>query len=73
MPTPISSTAPELRERLQLLYVERALADVSGLSRNGEYMADLEDEIATERVAYIGAAVSEIASLRADLSGPLRG
>lgn len=73
MSIPTPSTAPELRERLLLLYVERALADVSGLSGNTEYMTDLEDEIATERVAYVGVAVSEIASLRADLSGPLRG
>ena len=73
MTIPTPSTAPELRERLQLLYVERARADVSGLSGDAAYMADLEDEIATERIAYVGAAVSEIASLRADLSGPLRG
>ena len=73
MPLPTRSTAPELREHLQLLYVERALAEVAGLAGNAEYMADLEDEIATERTAYVGAAVTEIATLRADLSAPLRG
>ena len=73
MTTPPPATAPALREHLRLLYVERALAAMTGLSGNAEYMADLEDEIATERVAYVGAAVTEIATLRADLSGPLRG
>jgi hypothetical protein len=36
-------------------------------------MADLEDEIAAARSAYVGAAVTEIASLRAELSGPQLG
>jgi hypothetical protein len=34
------------------------------------YMADLDEEIAVTRSAYVGAAVTEIASLRAQLSGP---
>ena len=73
MTTHTIHTATQLREHLQLLYVERALAEFSGLSGNAEYMADLEDEIATERDAYVGAAVTEIATLRGELSGPLRG
>jgi hypothetical protein len=33
-------------------------------------MADLEREIERSQAAYVGAAVTEIASLRAQLSGP---
>jgi hypothetical protein len=36
-------------------------------------MDDLEDEIAHTRDAYVGAAVTEIAILRAELSGRLEG
>jgi hypothetical protein len=36
-------------------------------------MDDLADEIMATRHAYVGAAVTEIAILRADLSGPLYG
>jgi len=61
------------REHLQLLLAERALAGVEGLSGNAAYMTDLEDEIAATRDAYVGAAVTEIAILRAGLSGRLQG
>ena len=70
---PPMGTASELRNHLALLYAERAAAGLEGLSDNREYMADLEDEIAAEREAYAGAAVTEIALLRAALSGPLQG
>ena len=70
--TSFAGTA-DLREHLELLYVERALAGLEGLSANRRYMADLEDEIAATRHAYVGTAVTEIAALRAELSGPLRG
>jgi len=69
---PITS-APALAERLRELYAERALAQVEGLTDNGLYLADLDHEIATFRSAYTGAAVTEIATLRARLSGPLQG
>ena len=70
--TPIQ-TAADVRERLQLLFAERALATVEGLSGNVHYMSDLDDEIAATRAAYVGAAVTEIATLRAELSGRLEG
>lgn len=66
-------TAAELRLHLAELHAERAAADLEGLSANREYMDDLADEIAAERHAYVGTAVTEIAILRAALSGPLRG
>jgi hypothetical protein len=34
------------------------------------FISDLDDELAATRAAYIGAAVTEIATLRAELSGP---
>ena len=62
-----------LREQLALLESERAAATLNGLADNGLYMADLHDELEAVRSAYLGAAVTEIASLRAALGAPLRG
>jgi hypothetical protein len=61
--------APEIAERLRMLYVERALAEREGLGANRRYMDDLEQEISGCRDAYVGAAVTEIAVLRGALSG----
>ena len=72
-PSTTTHSAADLREDLRLLYVERALAELNGLDTNLAYMADLEDDIESHRQAFIGAAVTEIASLRAALSGPLAG
>jgi hypothetical protein len=66
-------SAIEIQDHLQQLQAERALALIEGLEGNATYMADLEDEIAAARSAYVGAAVTEIASLRAELSGPQLG
>jgi hypothetical protein len=66
-------SATEIHTHLQELHLERALAAIEGLDRDAMYMADLEDEIAAVKGAYVGAAVTEIALLRADLSGPLAG
>jgi hypothetical protein len=63
-------SAIEMHDHLQQLHAERALALIEGLEGNAAYMADLDDEIAAARSAYVGAAVTEIASLRAELSGP---
>ncbi len=48
----ITTTAVEVAEHLQLLLVERALAEVEGLGDNATYMADLDEEIAATRDAY---------------------
>jgi hypothetical protein len=66
-------SAIEIQDHLQQLQAERALALIEGLEGDATYMADLEDEIAAARSAYVGAAVTEIASLRAELSGPQLG
>lgn len=62
--------AIRMQNHLQDLQSERALASIEGLSGNSAYMADLDQEIAAIRSAYVGAAVTEIATLRAQLSGP---
>ena len=62
--------ATEIQSRLVELKHERALAESEGLRRVTAYMADLDREIAETLSAYVGAAVTEIASLRAELSGP---
>jgi hypothetical protein len=66
-------SAIEMRNHLQELETERALAVIEGLATSAAYMEDLDDEIAATRHAYIGAAVTEIAVLRAELSAPLLG
>ena len=68
-----TTSAAGLREQLQLLERERATVALTELAANESYMADLLDEIETTRAAYVGAAVTEIASLRAELDGPLFG
>jgi hypothetical protein len=65
--------ASYVKEQLQLLEAERALAHLCALARDPAYMADLEEEIAATRHAYVGSAVVEIAQLRAEVSGPLHG
>ena len=65
--------AIELRLRLSELYAERVLASSQGLAANAEYMADLDDEIAEVTAAYTGAAVTALATLRAELFGPQAG
>ena len=63
----------EIRAQLDRLHLERFEAEAIGLNRCEAYMADLEDEIAECRAAYLGAAVTEIAVARAELFGRLVG
>ena len=65
--------AIDVQVHLNELLVERALARSHGIGSNGAYMADLEDEIAVTRVAYVAAAITEIATLRGSLFGPQAG
>jgi hypothetical protein len=66
-------TATDARQQLQRLQAERLDAVDAGLGENELYMADLESDILASHVAYVALAVTEIASLRAQLSGPQRG
>jgi hypothetical protein len=72
MSTP-TLTATDVKRHLDLLHEERHLAVAIGLAADGAYMADLEEEIVACRAAYVGAAVTEIATMRAELSGTLSG
>jgi hypothetical protein len=64
-----AQSATDLRHHLELLEIERVLALDTALRNDPAYMADLQEEILATRHAYIGSAVTEIASLRAELSG----
>jgi hypothetical protein len=66
-------TTLDLHHQLQALSAERAAAALGGLDRNERYMADLEQEIETVHHAFVGAAVTEIATLRAQLDQPRLG
>jgi hypothetical protein len=67
------TTATDVKQHLMLLREERALAIEAGLGTDLAYMDDLEDEIAATQAAWIGAAVTEIATLRGQLDGPQHG
>jgi hypothetical protein len=60
-------SAFEVQHQLRQLQAERAQAWFAGLVGDSAYMADLDDEIATTSVAYVGAVVTELAVLRAEL------
>jgi hypothetical protein len=66
-------SAIEMQTHLQQLEAERAQALMEGLGGSVAYMADLVEEIEVTRHAYIASAVTEIAVLRAELSGVLEG
>jgi hypothetical protein len=65
--------AIEIQIRLKRLQAERLLASSSRLAVNAAYMADVDDEIAELSAAYAAAAVTDIATLRAELCGPQLG
>ena len=69
----ISRSAADVKAQLEGLYAEQVLARLEGLAEDAAYMADLHDEINATSAAYVGAAVTEIASLRAALDGRLEG
>jgi hypothetical protein len=69
-PTLPGMSAIELQTHLSLLKAERAAAALDGLTSDAAYLATLEEEIAATRGAYVGAAVTEIATLGAELWGP---
>jgi hypothetical protein len=56
--------------KLRRLEAERLDAVEAGLGGNALYMTDLENDIAASRATYVGLALTEIATLRAQLGGP---
>jgi hypothetical protein len=61
-------TSTELRTHLLTLSAERAAASLAGEQAGSA--DDLVAEIEAARHAFVGVAVTEIASFRAQLSGP---
>lgn len=70
-PSPRIETRPALEalRRLEALEEERALAHLTGLTRDPDYLADLDDAVTAASHAYVGLAVTEVAALRAELDG----
>ena len=61
------------RTHLADLREELAAAHAVGLMDHPAYQADLQEEMEIAEAAYVAAAVSEIASFRAQLGGPQQG
>jgi hypothetical protein len=66
-------TTTDYRSQLELALAERFAAVEHGLAANETYMSELDGEIAAIAAAYVGSAVTEIATLRGELSGRLFG
>ena len=64
-----TQTALDALRHLEVLQEERALAHLTGLIHDPDYVADLDDDIESSTHAYVGLAVTEIATLRAELGG----
>ena len=69
----LGMTAVDVRNHLARLDAERSLALSSGVAEVAAYMADLDEEIAFCRELYVASAVTEIATLRAELFGAQTG
>jgi hypothetical protein len=65
--------AYEMRRYLGRLTAERHAASAVRLGDNAVYLRDLEDDLVAARHAFVGLAVTEIATLRGQLSGPQAG
>jgi hypothetical protein len=63
-------TATDARTQLHRLQAERLDALEAGLGGNALYMDDLLNDIAASQTLYVGLAVTEIATLRAQLGAP---
>jgi hypothetical protein len=66
----MSPALEHARTHLAELREELAAAVEVGLADHPGYHADLQEEMAIAEAAYVAAAVTEIASFRAQLGGP---
>ena len=66
-------TANDVRLRLGRLAAERLDAIEAGLGHNATYMRELDEDLVAARASYVGLAVTEIATLRGQLSGAQQG
>ena len=64
------TSAIEIHAHLMELQAERTFASSEGLAASAVYLDDLTGEIEATACAYVGAAITEIATFRAELSGP---
>ena len=62
-------TATDARTELRRLTAERLDAVEAGLDGNDLYMSALEQDLAAARAAFVGLALTEIATFRAQLGG----
>lgn len=62
-------TAIDIQTQLHRLHAERALAARGPLETAAIHLADLDREIEAMRDAYVATAITEIATLRAELFG----
>jgi hypothetical protein len=62
-------TSARARRVLDELLAERSTALATGLARNVIYMDDLQADLEAAREAYVGLAVTEIATLHGELFG----
>ncbi|HEX2105709.1 MAG TPA: hypothetical protein VHF51_18800 [Solirubrobacteraceae bacterium] len=67
------TSAVDVKNHLELLHTERALALSTPLGADAAYMADLDEEILATHHAWISSAVLEIARLREDLGDARQG
>ena len=67
------TTAADVKNHLELLHNERALAMTTPLRHDAAYMADLDEEIVATRHAWVSSAVLEIARLRENLGSAQQG
>jgi hypothetical protein len=68
-----ATTVADAREHIAELEEERDLAVSTGVAGIDAYMRDLDTELDVWRNLYATTAVTEIATLRAELSGPQLG
>ena len=66
-------SALEVKRYLDGLNEERALASMTPLANDARYSEDLAQEIEATTHAFVGVAVTEIATLRGELFGRLEG
>jgi hypothetical protein len=62
-------SAHDMRLHLVSLMAERLEATEANLDSNAIYMRELEDDLVAAREAYVGLAVTEIATFRGELWG----
>jgi hypothetical protein len=66
----LAVTALMAKEHVSELEAERVLAVITGIGEIDSYMRDLDEELEVWREVYVSSAVTEIATLRAQLDAP---